>query len=273
MLQTVLSPFSSNLSPDSTTSALLHQSRDRHLRDAIQVSMVPDLRTLFQDTAYTSDLVNVASLATEDTQRINLHDFLHTLLSLGYRLVQLRPLGASCWVVDTLGAHATSRDGPHSPETRSAADEIVLGEMVHLGLYAWLLRFMHRLDGIVEDVPRLNELAQRCADFVLGPISTDTTTTDEDDCFREQAGQIYPEKDIHAELLLWLLFLVASLGFQRRPYHSWLVVRVRQVLERLGLCGQQDGWELTRTVLRRFTWVDNLHGRCTQELWRDALGI
>lgn len=243
--------------------------------------MAAELHTLFRDTAYVSDLVNSAVLAVDNTQRINLHDFLHTLLSLGYRLVQLRPLGASCWVVDTLGPRATTHDGPTSPAgvdnggypmTQSTVDEVVLGEMVHLGLYAWLLRFMHRLDGIVEDIPRLNELAQRCADFVLGPITTDTVT-EGDVGFREQAGQIWPERDIRAELLLWLLVLVASLGFQRRPYHSWLMVRVRQVLERLGLCDEQSGWELVRAVLQRFAWVDNLHGRCAEDLWRDALAL
>ncbi|KAH7014269.1 uncharacterized protein B0I36DRAFT_369244 [Microdochium trichocladiopsis] len=315
MLRTLLPPtpefVSSVLAPASpgmtTATAEEHETVQRAMFSPAALflpSLPTELRTIFIDSAYISDLINAAATASENVRKINLDEFLHTLLDLGYRLVQLRPLGAVCWAVDS-AAYATAATRPrnsghvHPGQVIMDDDSAVTADVVHLGLFAWLMRFMHRLDGIVEEVPRLLELVQRAAEFVLGPAppgvgppsSTSGGISDKSGASPGSrswgaslpvGGQTHtPEAttktsfsrgpDIQAQLVLWTLFLTGALGFQRRPYQPWVLVRIRQALQRLCLDDQE--WEATRSVLGRYPWVHKLHGRVAEGLWKDALSL
>ncbi|KXJ87456.1 hypothetical protein Micbo1qcDRAFT_197802 [Microdochium bolleyi] len=223
----------------------------------------PKLLNILHNAMLTSERLNTACSGT--APKVNGDEFRQTLEIIGYDLVRLRPLGARPWAVEQVHAAQDAQLPAGSPALLTSArpaESPLIQDLLHIGLYTWLLRFFHRLDGVVEEVPRLVELVQRAADAILGPASTTEAGA-------EAATDQSTTQDKQGELVLWMLFLAGSLQFQRRPYKQWLLVRIRQALQRLRL--DQRGWDATRQVIERYPWLQKLHGRVAEGFWNDAM--
>lgn len=76
------------------------------------------------------------------------------------------------------------------------------------------------------------------------------------------------------EALLWMLMMtvvagVLDLGNSGEGEETWVVVRTREVAQRLGLAD----WDDARQVLERFPWVEAWHGKRGRVFWEMCTGL
>ncbi|KAJ5808520.1 hypothetical protein N7474_009789 [Penicillium riverlandense] len=140
-----------------------------------------------------------------------------TLLVLGYRLVGISPL-------------AGPRPDDHLVDT------------IHLGLAAFMVTFLRRLDRKIAKMPLLSSVARTALDKLY---------------LDEKGAQE------NQEVLLWFLFLGAASVFRGVDHSSWLVLKARQTLNALDL----SSWGDIQEVLVKFPWVHTLHDKAGRELW------
>lgn len=140
-----------------------------------------------------------------------------TLLLLGYRLVSICPLA-----------------GPR-PHDR-------LVDAIHLGLAAFMMTFLRRLDRKIAEMPLLSSVSRTAVDNI----------------YYDEKG----EQEIQ-EVLLWFLFLGAASVFRGVDHSSWLVLNARQTMKALDL----SSWGDVQEVLVKFPWVHTLHDKAGRELW------
>jgi hypothetical protein len=140
-----------------------------------------------------------------------------TLLILGYRLVGISPLAGP---------------RPH--------DHLI--DTIHLGLAAFMVTFLRRLDRKIAEMPLLSSVARTAVDNLY-------------------YGEKRAQED--QEALLWFLFLGAVSVFRGMDHSSWLVLKARQTMNALNL----SSWGDVQEVLVKFPWVHTLHDKAGRELW------
>ena len=165
----------------------------------------PDLQDI------TIDMIGVARILNDISsrlrQKVNYYIFHDTSILLGYRLIYISPLG---------GLHASSR----------------LENIVHLGLAAFLMTFLRRLDHKISDMPLLSELAR-------------SAVQEESEYDKETQ-----------EILLWVLFIGKTSIF--KPWDdTWLVPLITRTMRALGLCT----WEDVHQILAKWPWVNTVHDK------------
>jgi hypothetical protein len=198
---------------------LLDGQDERELQQALSPSSLRHLGSTLQDL-----LKNMSSFArivnnTVSGLRPTFSSYaMHcTLLVLGYRLVRISPL---------------SGPRPHD----------YLANVIHLGLAAFMVTFLRRLDRKIAEMPLLSSLARAAVDHIYND---------------QNWGQE------NQEVLLWSLFLGAASVFRGVDDSSWLVPKARRTMGALGL----HSWEDVQGVLGTFPWVHALHDKAGWELW------
>ena len=135
-----------------------------------------------------------------------------TLLLLGYRLINMHPLGQS------------------RPDS-------TLENAIHLGLVAFMMPFMHRLDGKIPDTPLLTQLLRSALE------------TDHDVC------------DTAMEALLWVMLVGWSAEFMRTA-NPWLVSKISKTMHLLHI----DTWEDVSQRMAKYPWIEAFHGPALLDL-------
>lgn len=171
-----------------------------------------DLQGLLRDITGLASLLNDAGAGHRP--KLNGYELEDTLLVLGYRLVSICPLG---------GLRPTSR----------------LDNAVHLGLTAFMVTFLPRLDCRIADNPLLSNLA------------------------RSAVQEHFGDERENQEVLLWILFIGGASVFKQSD-ETWLIPKAIRTLRALGL----HAWEGVYETLAKFPWVDALHNKAGQALWR-----
>jgi hypothetical protein len=109
-----------------------------------------------------------------------------------------------------------------------------------LGLMAFMTTFLHGLNGRIPVFARLSELARSAI-----------------------RGHFDEEENL--ELLLWTLFIGRAAIFSQLD-DSWLVPKTQITIQALDL----HTWEHVCQTLSKFPWVNALHGKPGQALWRKS---
>ena len=143
---------------------------------------------------------------------LNTRVFHGMLLLLGYRLIHFSPL-----------------NGPRPI--------FHLENAVHLGLIAFMMPFMHRLDGKVPDSPLLSRLIVSAMEKVSGV-----------------------DKDSQ-EFLLWIM-LVGGASIFTQPKDGWLISMISQKMYSLNL----HTWEDVARIMAKYPWIDAFHGKVGKSL-------
>jgi hypothetical protein len=78
-----------------------------------------------------------------------------------------------------------------------------------------------------------------------------------------QEGCLLKKRD-NQEVMLWALLLAKAVVFDQSD-DAWLIPRIADLVSGLGL---QSSGEFGRT-LRKFPWINVLHGKPAQEVWRE----
>jgi hypothetical protein len=115
-----------------------------------------------------------------------------------------------------------------------------LENTLHLGLAAFMATFLLGLGRRCPDFHLLSELARSAAQ----------------QCFNDEESQ---------EVLLWTL-LIGSVSIFRHLDHLWLIPRVSETSQALGLLT----WGDVSQTLSKFPWVNSLHDTPGQLLWQRA---
>ncbi|KAH6884390.1 hypothetical protein B0T10DRAFT_130463 [Thelonectria olida] len=114
-----------------------------------------------------------------------------------------------------------------------------LENFIHLGLAAFMMTFLRGLDRLIAENPLLSELARK-------------------------AGQSYCGQDSEEQqTFLWFVLIGRSSIFREQD-EEWLLPKMRQTTEALGL----HTWEDVREIVSIFPWVNSLHNKAGEELWR-----
>jgi hypothetical protein len=165
----------------------------------------PDLQDLILDMTGLAWLLNDISAGRR--QKLNYYIFHDTCILLGYRLVYICPLG------DVGPGHC-------------------LEKVAHLGLTAFLMTFLRRLDHKISEMPLISQLA------------------------RVAAQEEFDNDKETQEVLLWFLFIGKTSIFKKSD-DIWLLPRVARTMQALGL----GAWEDVRRMLARWPWVNTLHDK------------
>ena len=188
---------------------------DQNVPDSANSSLYIDLRADLQYLLI--DMTGLAWLLNDtnagNRQKLHHYTFHDTIISLGYRIINISPLG---------GLHSTSR----------------IANVVHLGLAAFLMTFLRRLDHRVSSMPLLSKLARSAA--------------------QEQSNN---EKMPH-DMLLWILFIGDASLFERLD-DIWLIPTVTRTMRALNL----HMWEDVQRALVKWPWVSTLHDKTGEALW------
>jgi hypothetical protein len=167
------------------------------------------------------DLVGFAALVNDAgvglCARLDPHQLHFTVLLLGYKIIDANSLGGSqltTWSENT----------------------------IHLGLVAFLLSFVRRLDNKIADNLLLYKLLNSAV--------------------REDIGSD-PAK---LELLLWILFIGWTSVFKDSD-KPWVAAKTKDTLMALGLYD----WEAVRKRLTRYPWVHVLHDKLGSQLWQRSM--
>ena len=209
----------------STAMIGLRSSFKQDCRNIHQVSdfqffkrLSPDIQDLIIDITGLAWLLN--NISTGHRQKMNYYIFHDTSILLGYRLIYISPLG---------GFPATSR----------------LENVIHLGLAAFLMTFLRRLDNKILDMPFLSALAR-------------SGVQEQFDC----------DKEIQ-EMLLWILFIGKTSIFKESD-DIWLVPLITRKMRALNL----RTWEDVHQMLAKWPWVKALHDKIGRHLYeRSSLDI
>lgn len=177
-------------------------------------STCPDLSIKLQDIAQNITILARQANDAHTGRRpvLNLRPFHISLLLLGHRLIQFSPLAGA----------------------RSIGD---IDNTVQLGLVAFLMPFMHHLDGTIPNNPLLSHLIQSTIRH------SSSTTTHE------------------LEIALWALFMAAASVFSQHKY-PWLVSSISQIIESLNL----HSWDEVHSRMGRYPWVDAIHSKTAESL-------
>jgi hypothetical protein len=167
-----------------------------------------DLQELLLDIIALSWQLNVIS--TRRLQKLNNYKFHDTIILLGYRLIDTSPL---CGFLPGLA------------------------NAVHLGLAAFLLTFLRRLDYKVSEMPLLYKLIT-------------------------SAVRQIDEQESSQELLLWLLFIGNASIFTSAD-DLWILPIAKRTTKTLDL----HTWQDVRHTLARWPWVNTLHDMHGEALW------
>lgn len=202
------------------STAVLHLSNDsRHDSENIlglanspfYLYLRADLQELLMDVTGLAWQLN--DIKAGNQQRLHHYEFHDTIILLGYRLVSISPLD---------GFHSTSR----------------LANAVHLGLAAFLMTFLRRLDHRIQDMPLLSKLA------------------------RAAAQEQFDNGNNTQEMLLWILFIGDASLFDGSD-DIWLIPIVTRTMHALDLYT----WEDVQRALAKWPWVNTLHDKTGEALW------
>ncbi|KIM99089.1 hypothetical protein OIDMADRAFT_127640 [Oidiodendron maius Zn] len=174
----------------------------------------PDLQDIIMDMIGVARMLNDISARLK--QKVNYYIFHDTSILLGYRLIYINPLGS---------LHVGDR----------------LENVLHLGLAAFLMTFLRRLDHKISDMPLLSGLAR-------------SAVQEEFDYDKE-----------NQEILLWVLFIGKTSIF--KPWDdTWLVPLIRRTMQALGLCT----WEEVHQTLAKWPWVNTVHDKIGRHLCKSS---
>lgn len=174
----------------------------------------PDLQDIIIDMIGVARMLN--DISARLRQKVNYYIFHDTSILLGYRLIYISPLGSL-----HVGGH--------------------LGNVLHLGLAAFLMTFLRRLDHKISDMPLLSELARSA---VQEEFEYDKETQ---------------------EILLWVLFIGKTSIF--KPWDdTWLVPLITRTMQALGLCT----WEEVHQTLAKWPWVNAVHDKIGRQLCKSS---
>jgi hypothetical protein len=179
------------------------------------IKLDPELQDLAIDTTYLAWLLNDAHAGRRPV--LNLRAFHGILLLILYRLIHFSPLGGS-------------RPADH------------FDSAFHLGLMAFIMPFMPRYNGSVQDNPLLSQLLRLA---VQQNLSTDKTIQ---------------------ETLLWVLLVGAASVFIQ-PLDEWILPLISQMMYNLHL----DTWEDVSRTVTKYPWTDAYHNEPAQSLCRKLI--
>lgn len=182
----------------------------------VATRFIPGLRDIFTGIARFAWIIN--DITSGKREKIHNYPFHDTIIMLGYRLVDVAPLGGlmECHVAHTM----------------------------HLGLAAFLMTFLRRLDYIIPDMPLLYKLYQAAI------------------------TQLSDDEDENQELRLWAVFIGRASIFQSTD-DDWLLPIATKTAQRLNLCD----WADIRQVLSRWPWVTSLHDNAGEALWHRSTSV
>lgn len=167
-----------------------------------------DIQELLLDIIAISRRLNIIS--TKRLQKLSSYRFHDTIILVGYRLIHISPLYGLLSGLD---------------------------DAVHLGLAAFLLTFLRRLDYKVSDMPLLHKL------------------------FTAAVEQLN-DKESSQELLLWLLFIGEASIFSQADDLLIVPIAIR-TMDALDL----HTWQDVRHTLGKWPWVNTLHDKNGEALW------
>lgn len=161
-----------------------------------------ELQELLLDIIAIAEELNIIS--AEKRQKLNNYAFHDTIILIGYRLIHISPLGGSV---------------------------SCLSNLVHLGLAAFLLTFLRRLDYKVSEMPLLYKVTSSAV---------------------QQLGN----EDSSHELLIWMLFIGNASIFTHAD-DIWLLPIVQRAMIALDL----HTWQDVHHILIKWPWVNILHNK------------
>ncbi|KAL2131203.1 hypothetical protein VTI74DRAFT_5406 [Chaetomium olivicolor] len=201
----------------------------------------PVLTALLQQATHVSRLLNTASQPT--AQKVSSRQAHDTFILLGYRLQALSPLLQVLNAADAVPVLPAAFPASYYGERRTEEEAICVG------LTAFVVSFLR---------------GGGCGKMKKGPLSWVCDGA-------RLVGTTTIMADIWEwEVVLWMIFIgVAAEVFDESDVEGWVVPKAREAVGALGL----GTWENVVNVLRRWPWIDALHGKRGREFWEWCRGL